>query len=68
MVVGLKADLGQFLHCMCCAAEQLSQLRSCSAEGWGLLKLVLSPECVLKLHFLWDFQVAGVLRDDPDSS
>lgn len=45
--MGLKAEVGQFLHCMYCTAV----LRSCSAEGWGLLKLVLSPERVLKLHF-----------------
>lgn len=51
MIVGLKAELGQFLHCTCCTAEQLSQLRSCNAESWGLLKLVLLPEYVLKLHF-----------------
>lgn len=42
MVVGLKTELGQFLHFMCCTAEQLFWLRSSSAEGWALLRLVLS--------------------------
>lgn len=63
MVVGLKTELGQFLHGTCCTAEQLFWLRSCSAEGWALLRPCCHRAC-MERQFLSGVMV--VLRDDPD--